>query len=496
MKRFFSNPLLALLAGACLRLLFVRKYPAASGDTVLYEQFAANWLKLGKFAMDIGGQATPVDLRMPGYPAFLAILYAVTGRTGPSARMPVMLAQVVVDLATCAVIAALAALLASLCRPQAKVKRVFVLALWLAALCPFTANYVAVPLTEVCAVFLTAVAFVLLAIVAARDSGHAVTLPGGRELGEKDTWRMAGLGGFVVGAGTLFRPETPLLLVTTFVALGFWMLRRGEVKRWAFACALMGTACAMPLVPWTIRNAVTLHEFQALAPKDTTLPSEVDPQGFMAWERTWLYRMRDCYLVAWKLNDEEIHMEDIPPWAFDTQEERERVAAVLETYNDEITWTAEEDAVFAQLARERTARHPLRTYVWIPLRKAVSIWFTPRIELVPVSGHVFPLAYQREEDPVDQEVTILFFLGNVLYVGLGLWGTWKLWRCRGARPAVAVLVLYILTRTAFLATLETPEPRYVLECFPAVIALGAQVVAGRGGEATKQSDPEVPKVKK
>ena len=71
--------MLPLLAGACLRLLFVFKYPAASGDTVLYEQFATNWLKLGKFAMDINGQATPVDLRMPGYPAFLALVYALTG---------------------------------------------------------------------------------------------------------------------------------------------------------------------------------------------------------------------------------------------------------------------------------------------------------------------------------------------------------------------------------------------------------------------------------
>jgi len=214
-----------------------------------------------------------------------------------------------------------------------------------------------------------------------------------------------------------------------------------------------------------------------LAPKDTTLPSEVDPKGFVAWEKTWLYRVRDCYLVSWKLNDEEIRMEDIPDYAFDTQEERDRVAAVLETYNDEITWTAEEDAVFARLARERTARHPLRTYLWIPLRRAGRIWFTPRIELLPVSGHVFPLAYQRQEDPVDQEITILFFLGNLVYVALALWGARKLWPCQNARPALAVLLLYALVRTAFLTTLETPEPRYVLECFPAVIALAAQVLA-------------------
>ena len=32
----------------------------------------------------------------------------------------------------------------------------------------------------------------------------------------------------------------------------------------------------------------------------------------MSWEKTWLYRFRDVYLVPWKLNDEAIHVEDIP----------------------------------------------------------------------------------------------------------------------------------------------------------------------------------------
>ena len=82
MKRFFSNALPALVVGACLRLFFVLKFPSTSGDTVLYDQLAGNWLKFGKLAMDIAGQPTPVDLRMPGYPAFLALVYAITRRTG------------------------------------------------------------------------------------------------------------------------------------------------------------------------------------------------------------------------------------------------------------------------------------------------------------------------------------------------------------------------------------------------------------------------------
>lgn len=476
MKRFFSNPFVALLAGSCLRLFFVLKFPASSGDTVLYDQFASNWLKLGKLAMDINGQPTPVDLRMPGYPAFLAMVYALTGRTGESARLPVMLAQTAVDLASCAVIALLAAFLAKLAGRKDNSRRVFLAALWLAVLCPFTANYVAVPLTEVWAVFFSAVALVLLSILATQVSGNPVALCGEKTLAPGDCWRIAVLAGIVVGAGTLFRPETPLLLVTTIPVLGFLMVQASETKRWLQLSALMGIAGVAVLLPWTIRNAVTLHEFQPLAPKDATLPSELDPKGFMAWEKTWLFRLRDTYLVTWKLNDDEIHMEDIPPTAFDTPEERDRVAAVLDKYNDDLTWTAEQDAEFAELARQRTARHPLRTYLWIPLRRAGRIWFTPRIELLPVAGHVFPLAYQREEDPVDQRITILFFLGNVFYVGLGLWGAWKLWKYQTVRPAVAVLMTYLVVRTAFLTTLEAPEPRYVLECFPALLAFAAQLV--------------------
>lgn len=479
MRRIFSNPLTALLAGAGLRLFFTLKVPAGSGDTVIYEQIAANWLKYGKYAMDIGGQAVPVDLRMPGYPAFLAILYALTGRTGESARFAVMIAQVAVDLATCLGIAVLAGFLFQLCNQQGKPKRAFTAALWLAALCPLTANYVAVPLTEVWAIFLTAMSFIIFAVIATRvtEGGVPDWLPA--LLKRASLPALAALAGVAVGFGTLFRPETPLLLVNFLVLLTYWMWRRRDGRRWLLTCAVMIIAFALPLLPWTIRNAKTFHEFQPLAPKNATLPGEYDPRGFMAWERTWLYRVRDCYLVPWKLNEESINLEDIPEAAFDSPEEKARVAEVLETYNDELTLTEEDDAVFAQLARERTARHPLRTYLWIPLKRSVRLWFTPRIELLPVSGHVFPLAYMAEEDPVDQRVTIFYFLLNIFYVGLALVGGWKLWKCRAARPAIFVFVSYILVRTAFLTTVETPEPRYTLVCFPALLALGAQVFTGR-----------------
>ena len=480
MKRVFLNPLVALTAGLCLRLFFVLKFPADSGDTVVYEQIATNWLKHHVYAMDVGGAITPVDLRMPGYPAFLAFIYALTGRTGADARLGVMLAQIGVDLLSCLVIARLAALLACTSEDSAPNKRVYSVALWLAALCPFTANYTAVPLTEVFASLWTALASCALVLALRRVKKPDFLVKGSHPPPPRNVEYTALGAGWIVGAGTLFRPETPILLIAAAIVFGGIFFLHGNYRRWLWVCLAMGLGCLMILSPWAIRNVVTLGEPQFLAPKNSNLPGELVPYGFMAWEKTWLYRVRDCYLVPWKLNEESISVDDIPARAFDTPEEKLRVAAILEQYNNDLTLTPEEDAQFSQLARERTSRHPLRTYVWLPAARAVTMWFTPRIELLPISGHVFPLAQMREDDPLDQELTSLFFVLNLFYAGLGVWGATLLWRSNpAARVAVAFLALFIVLRTAFLTTLETPEPRYVLVCFPALIALGAQLFAGR-----------------
>jgi hypothetical protein len=478
MKRIFSNPFTALAAGLCLRFFFVLKFPANSGDTMLYEQIATNWLKHGTYAMNVGGVVTPVDLRMPGYPAFLALVYALTGRSGADARLWVMLGQIAVDLLACLAIARLARLLATTPEGITPDDRAYYSALWLAALCPFTANYTAVPLTEVFAIFLTALACGAL-VLALRRVQRPDFLVKGSHLPLRRSVEYTALGaGLIVGVGTLFRPETPILLVTAAFVFGGILLVHWNLKRWFRVSAAMALGCLMVLSPWALRNFVTLGELEFLAPKNSNLPSELVPYGFMAWEKTWLYRVRDFYIVSWKLNGESIDVDSIPTRAFDTPEEKQRVAAVLEIYNDDLTLTPEEDAAFAQLARERNARHPLRTYLWLPMARAVTIWFSPRIELLPVSGNVFPLAQNWEDDRIDQWVTISFFLLNVLYVAIALWGAVRLWRGNStARYGVAFLLVFILLRTAFLTTLETPEPRYVLECFPALIALAAQAFA-------------------
>jgi hypothetical protein len=478
MKRIFSSPFAALAAGLGLRLFFVLKFPANSGDTVLYEQIATNWLKHGTYAMNVGGAVTPVDLRMPGYPAYLALVYWLTGRTGDAARIFVMLGQVAADLAGSVFIVWLASSLLVMTDKHARQGPVLRAAWWMAMLCPFTANYTAVPLTETFAIALTAIALVFVVGLSGSADDRVHPKPRKRWEWGNDYQYWAIPAGLAVGVATLFRPESPLLLGAAWIVTGLQLVRGGRIGVWARIVACSGLACLLPLTPWAVRNFVTLHEVQFLAPKNSNLPGELVPYGFMAWEKTWLYRISDCYLVPWKLDDEAIDVDSIPARAFDTPEEKRRVAAILETYNNDLTLTPEEDATFGQLARERNARHPLRTYLWLPAARAVTIWFTPRIELLPVSGNVFPLLQNWYDDRLDQSVTAGFFLLNIVYVGLGVWGAVRLWRWNAAVwHAVALLAVFVLLRTAFLTTLETPEPRYVLVCFPALIALAAQVFA-------------------
>src|SRR5689334_24619202 len=107
--RMRLNVVAAACVGCALRLFFVFAVPATnSGDSPFYIDLAWNWLKNGVYGFAIDGQLTPVDMRVPGYPAFLAAVFAVAGNSQRAG----MLAQVALDLVTCFLIAAIAARLA------------------------------------------------------------------------------------------------------------------------------------------------------------------------------------------------------------------------------------------------------------------------------------------------------------------------------------------------------------------------------------------------
>jgi len=74
----------AALTGLMLRIYFVLKFPVTqSGDAPFYIELAWNWLKNGVYGFTVNGKLTPVDMRVPGYPAFLAAVFAFAGEIAP-----------------------------------------------------------------------------------------------------------------------------------------------------------------------------------------------------------------------------------------------------------------------------------------------------------------------------------------------------------------------------------------------------------------------------
>jgi 4-amino-4-deoxy-L-arabinose transferase-like glycosyltransferase len=142
--RFF---LAGSLVAVALRLVFVLHFPGIVDDSRLYADIAMNWLQYGVYGITNSGHVVPTLSRLPGYPAFLAAIFAVFGWNNFRA---VLLIQVLFDLGICYLIADLVRRLFSDHAAKA--------AFMLAAICPFLANYSAAALTETLEIFFTTLA--------------------------------------------------------------------------------------------------------------------------------------------------------------------------------------------------------------------------------------------------------------------------------------------------------------------------------------------------
>src|SRR3981081_2419011 len=203
--RFF---LWAILAALGLRLFLVFRFPAVVDDSRLYANIAKNWLQYGIYGVTDSVQVFPPLCGLPGSPAFLAAVFAIFGVDNFRA---VLLIQVLFDIGTCFVVAALGRRLLS--------DRAATAAVALAALCPFLANYAAAALTETLEIFFTALALNLavqgIQIVNLSEDTAAASP---RSSGWKTSSCMRSATfvwlscGFSIGAAILLRPDGGILL--------------------------------------------------------------------------------------------------------------------------------------------------------------------------------------------------------------------------------------------------------------------------------------------
>jgi 4-amino-4-deoxy-L-arabinose transferase-like glycosyltransferase len=445
--RFF---LLVTLGAVALRLLFLFRFPAITADSLIYGDIARNWWQHGIYGITDAGQVVPTCIRLPGYPAFLALVFSIFGMENYKAALVL---QIILDLGTCFLIADMTRRVAS----TRAVKAGFLLA----ALCPFFANYAAAALTETMEIFFTVLA--LDFALAGLES-----LPSGK----MRAWAGCGL---AVGATILLRPDGGLLLMGIGLYLLWLLIWPGRTRgpaalsrsRVLRAGLIVGALALAPLVPWTWRNWHTLHQFQPLAPRYATQGAEFVPAGFNRWVKTWMADYVSVEEIYWAVPGEAIDPAKLPSRAFDSAEQRERTLQLLAEYNRVLHVTQAMDQQFAALAAERIRAAPLRYYVWLPLVRIADMWLRPRTELLPSDTRW----WEFNDDPRWSALAVALGIIGVLYMTGALAGL-----ARGAFTGpVALLLTFVVLRSAFLGTLENPEPRYTLECLPVVLLLVARL---------------------
>ena len=454
----YWSVVLALLAGAALRLFFILVYPEFDGDSAVYGTIAKNLLINHAYALDKPYHLTLI--RLPGYPFFLALIFKVFGMGNmETAYDPARPIQMVIDLASCL-------LIAGFVRDHAS-RRAAHWALWLAALCPFTANYTADPMTETISIFCVA-----LGLFA---SGRLIR--GIRAQG-RFPWGYLALTATALSCAILFRPDG-VLLPAAIVPGIWWYTRRAAPQvpwRAALLCALLA---ALPFIPWTIRNYRAFHVFQPLAPRFANDPGENTLPGYVHWTKTWLVEYVSSGDVYWKGDSDPIDIRLLPSRAFDSAEEYRQTGQLILDYNEVCTITPEIDARFADLARQRIRSHPFRYYVGLPLARVADMWLRPRTELI---SDALPVRWwEWRQHPAGSLIAFSYGLLNAALLALAVVGFLS-----RRVPFAAMMGVYLVFRCLLLATMENAEPRYTLECFPIVLIAAALAVAGRPKTDTEQ----------
>jgi hypothetical protein len=229
------------------------------------------------------------------------------------------------------------------------------------------------------------------------------------------------------------------------------------------------------LVPWTVRNLHTLHEFQPLAPRYANEENAFVPMGFNRWMRTWIVDYASVEDIYWAVPGNVLDAGKLPSRVFDSPEQREQTTQLLEDYNDTLHVTPDLDARFAALAAARVRHSPFRYYVVLPLMRIADMWLRPRTETLPSDTRWWDF----DDDPQWLALTVSLGIINLLYVGAAFAG---LLRGRFA-PHVGLLLTFVMLRSIFLGTLENPEPRYTLECYPALIVFAAALFREKSSAA-------------
>lgn len=155
---------------------------------------------------------------------------------------------------------------------------------------------------------------------------------------------------------------------------------------------------AAPIGIWTARNVS-----QGLSPVPNTFmkSGEPTPWGMLMWADTWvtnLYEGQFSYGIANRDYERGRRLMDVS--LFKEERERNQVEALfdeLATYQGQ-PFPEHIDAEFGDLAKQRRETYPLRTWLVVPLQRAIFLWANP------IHSFAWPVELDSVLTPEDREL--------------------------------------------------------------------------------------------
>lgn len=442
----------ALLLGLYARYFLTQGFLFAGADSYSYTSAATELRQHHRYGFRLPpwypirpSEPPPGRCRPPGYPLLLAAIGNLDEQHYPPFFERTKHVQWFIDLGAALCVYLLGRVLAG------RLAAALALAGYL--LHPTMIAYSGSIMTETPAVALTALALWLCAVASEpRRSRRSAT-------------GALGAAGVAVALGMLVRADGVLLAPCLLLPP---LLRREPLGAGARMVALTLLCALVTYSPWVLRN---LHTFGAPYPFGSLCEIDGTPierTWFHNWYATWVRTEHDLLSTQGCIYRRTCGSSIVvfPPYAFDSEAERMRVYELLWEQSSE-GMSPRIDEAFHELWRQKVRRHPLRTLVLAPLHRVRQLW---------LGANDLPTRARGPQQPTRvPHSPRLYRLLAQASAWLALMGLWALllpvWQTR--RNSLWFALLAMGVRTAFLALLGFPEPRYILELLPLTLVLGS-----------------------
>jgi len=278
--------------------------------------------------------------------------------------------------------------------------------------------------------------------------------------------RMQSLSSLVCGTAVL---SLTLLLRAEMVALAPFTIAAVVIALKPPFRRLVGHGIVASLVFASVLSVQVAYRWWFIGQPGLYGPLRGVDEGAYAWAYTWVNTEQTLDFI-WTMKEGRVSIDDVPPRAFDSASERERIANAFDIVRRERKLVPEADEILRAVAAERVARSPVRNWLIPRILRASQLWFNRQTN----SQLLGVLAYVAR--PTRRPLLGILLALRVSTLLLGIAGVAIVLRdalrrrLQGSQLVALPFAVFVILRTAYVGGVHgSMEHRYMLNAWPAMI---------------------------